>query len=166
MQRASRATSGIASVGRRTRSSDLERLLEAALVSPPHRREAALRVLLGEVEPVSPNTPFQRHEPYLTLRGLSRATGFSTSSLWRWRVPGVSFGGRQRYRLSDVQKYLGSSDFERRLATLRAERHVRSISGETGMDRPRSRAVAEKATDLTAPSPSPLPLMMISNTPP
>lgn len=104
------------------RASSLEPLLQAALAAPPLRREAALRVLAGELVAVEPGGSAPPSEPYLSLRGLSRATGFSTSSLWRWQVPGVSFGGRQRYRLSDVQKYLGSSDFERRLAALRAER--------------------------------------------
>lgn len=100
----------------------LEVLVQAALAAPPLRREAALAVLRGELVAVEPGGSAPVIERYLTLRGLSRVTGFSVTSLWRWEVPSVSFGGRQRYRLSDVQKYFGSRDFERRLAGLRAER--------------------------------------------
>lgn len=91
----------------------LEEIVQAAMSAPPEAREAALRLLQG-------NLP--KPEPYLTLRDLARRLGFGTTTLRRWQVPGHDLGGCQRYRLSEVEAYLRSEAFQRRQAALRAER--------------------------------------------
>ncbi len=91
----------------------LEEILQAAMAAGPEKREAALRLLQG-------NLP--KPEPYLTLREIGRRLGFGTTTLRRWRVPGHDLGGRQRYRLSEVEAYLQTETFHRRQAALRAER--------------------------------------------
>jgi hypothetical protein len=93
--------------------SALEDLVAAAMSAPPERREAALRLLQG-------NLP--KPEPFLTLVDLGRRLGFSTRTLSRWQVPGHDLGGHQRYRLSEAEAYLKSEDFLRRQAALRAHR--------------------------------------------
>ena len=93
--------------------SALEDLIQAAMAAPAKRREEALRLLQGHLP---------KAEPTVTLRGLSRGTGFGTSTLRRWEVPSVDIGGRRRYRISEVMAYFESEAFQRRLGALRAER--------------------------------------------
>jgi hypothetical protein len=97
----------------------LEDIMAAAMSAPPERREAALRVLRGELP---------KAEPYLTLRGLSRRLGFGTTTLRRWRVPGHVVGGARRYRVGEVEAYFATDTFRRRKAALRAERRHASKS--------------------------------------
>lgn len=92
----------------------LEDIVQAAIAAPPDRREAALRVLRGQL-PAS--------EPLLTLAELAKRLGFCTATLRRWHVPGHgNYGENTRYRLGEVEAYLQSEAFERRKAALRAER--------------------------------------------
>lgn len=91
----------------------LEDIIAAAMSAPPERREAALRVLRGELP---------KAEPYLTLRELSRRLGFGVTTLRRWRVPGHVVGGAKRYRIGEVEAYFLSDAFQRRKAAVRAER--------------------------------------------
>ncbi|MBE7504424.1 MAG: helix-turn-helix domain-containing protein [Verrucomicrobiales bacterium] len=101
----------------------LEELIQAALLAPAERRSEALRVLRGEAPSVSPAPlPPTPSEPHLTLRELAAQLSVSVCTLWRWKVPGYALGGRQRYRLSEVEAYLTSPKFKRRQAVLRAER--------------------------------------------
>lgn len=94
----------------------LEDIVQAAIAAPPERREAALRILRGELP---------RSEPLLTISELSRRLGFCTATLRRWHVPGHdNYGGNRRYRLGEVEAYFQSEAFERRKAALRAERHT------------------------------------------
>lgn len=102
----------------------LEELLQAALAASPDSRRDALQILLGQAQIAVPGTPTSSPEPYLSLRDVSRLTGISTTSLWRYRIPGHRFGGRLRYRLSEVEEYLRTEEFQRRVAALRAERKV------------------------------------------
>ena len=99
-----------------------DEILQAILSAPPDRRRDALRVLRGEAIVVEPH--HAPSEQYLSLRALSGILNVSPCTLWRWRVPGHGFGGRPRYRLSEVRAYLESEDFKRRLAVLRAERRL------------------------------------------
>jgi hypothetical protein len=46
----------------------------------------------------------------------------STATLWRWQIPGHDLCGRPRYKLSEVEAYLKSDEFKRRVAALRAIR--------------------------------------------
>lgn len=91
----------------------LEDIVSAAMSAPPDRRERALQLLRGELA---------KSEPYQSLRGLSRALGFGVTTLRRWRVPGHQIGGAKRYRVTEVQEYLASEEFQRRVAAIRAER--------------------------------------------
>lgn len=99
-----------------------EELIQAAITAPSDRMARALAVLLGETP--SSTSPPTLHPPekYLTRRALARQLGLGTVTLWRWKVPGRSLGGRQMYKLSEVEEYLRSEGFQRRMAALRAER--------------------------------------------
>jgi hypothetical protein len=97
----------------------LEDLMSAAMSAPPERREAALRVLRGELP---------KAEPYLTLRGLSRRLGFGVTTLRRWRIPGHVVGGARRYRVGEVEAFFTSDTCRRRMAALRAERRHAATS--------------------------------------
>jgi hypothetical protein len=92
----------------------LEDLVAAAMSAPPERREEALRLLRGQLP---------KPEPYLSLSELARRLGVDRGTLRRWRVPGHDLGGCARYRLSEVEAYFRTEDFQRRQAALRAERH-------------------------------------------
>lgn len=96
--------------------SALEDIVAAAMSAPPERREAALRVLRGDVP---------RAEEYLTLADVATRLGYCPKTLRRWQVPSHRHGGNPRYRLSEVEAYLGTEAFQRRLAALRAERRNR-----------------------------------------
>lgn len=99
-------------------SSDLTgELLAALLAAPAERKEAALRLLRGEPTVALPRPT----EPFLTLKECARRLGFSACALWRWRVPGHTLGGRPRFRVSEVEAYLGSEEFKRRVAELKEE---------------------------------------------
>ncbi len=92
----------------------LEDIVQAAMAAPPERREAALRLLRGELP---------KSEPLLTLSELARRLGFCTATLRRWHIPGHgNFGENHRYRLSEVEAYFTTETFQRRQAALRAER--------------------------------------------
>ena len=94
---------------------ELEDLMKAAMSAPVAKREEAMRLLQGQLP---------KPEPYLSLRELGRRIGYSVTTLRRWLVPGHRLGGHQRYRLTEVEAYLRSEDFQRRLAALRAERQI------------------------------------------
>src|SRR5262249_11512165 len=115
-------------------------LLQAAMSAPPERLEGALRLLQG-------NLP--KPEPFLTLRDLGRKLGLGTTTLRRWQVPGHDLCGCQRYRLSEVEAYLKSEAFQRRQATLRAERRNEGASARfqfgDGLIRPARRQHLQKA---------------------
>jgi predicted DNA-binding transcriptional regulator AlpA len=108
--------------------SALEDLVQAALNAPSQRREAALQVLRGQLRAVDPHDQALTSEPYITLRQVAKRLGFSTATLFRWRVPGHALGGRPRYRLSEVEAYLKTDAFQRRVAALRAERKGRAAA--------------------------------------
>ena len=93
--------------------SALEDIISAWSVAPQERRESALRLLRGELP---------KGEPYLTLRALSRQLGYGASTLRRWRIPAHTIGNAKRYRLGEVELYLNSEPYRRRVAALRAER--------------------------------------------
>ena len=103
-------------------STALEELMHAALAAAPDRRDDALAVLRGQLAAIDPAKNAPAHEPYLTLREVGQRLGISSATLWRWQVPGHSLGGRRRFRLSEVEAYLKTEDFERRAAALRADR--------------------------------------------
>lgn len=103
-----------------------EELIQAAINAPPDRMARALAVLLGESSPATPSD-FHPPERYLTRRQLAKQLGLGTVTLWRWNVPGRSLGGRQMYKLSEVEEYLQSEAFQRRVAALRAERRSRLL---------------------------------------
>jgi len=77
-------------------------VLRAALDATPEQLTRALDSLMGAAP-----TP-RSLEPYLTLRQLAKRLGVSTTSLWRWRVPGHRIGGRRRFKLSEVVEFLES----------------------------------------------------------
>ncbi len=102
--------------------SALEDLMAAALLATPARRLEALRLLRGETPLLEPQPAVAPREPYLTLQEVAAELQVNPTTLWRWRVPGHSFGGRLRYRLTEVEAYLRGNAFQRRTAALRAER--------------------------------------------
>lgn len=92
--------------------------LAALLAATPDRKAAALRVLRGEMPEMAqrPDT-----EPFRTLQEVGRLLGLSPCSLWRWQVPRHVLGGRPRFRVSEIEKYLASEEFQRRAAVVRKE---------------------------------------------
>jgi predicted DNA-binding transcriptional regulator AlpA len=108
--------------------SALEDLVQAALNASSQRREDALQVLRGQLSTVDPHDQALTSEPYITLRQVAKRLGFSTATLFRWRVPRHALGGRPRYRLSEVEAYLKTDAFQRRVAALRAERKGRAAA--------------------------------------
>ena len=99
-----------------------DEFLQVLLSASPERKTAAMRVLRGQAVAVDPRDG--PPEPYLSLRETARHLSVSACTLWRWRIPGHAFGGRHRYRLSEVRAYLEGEDFKRRRAALRAERKL------------------------------------------
>lgn len=101
----------------------IEEFFQAALAAPPAVREQAMLILEGKALIQDSRAIALTDEPYLTLKAVSARIGVSTTTLWRYGIPGHEFGGRPRYRLSEVQEYLRSPEFQRRAAALRAERN-------------------------------------------
>jgi len=103
-------------------------LLAAVVAATPERKEAALRVLRGEVPAVDEATRrlvAGEAEPFQTLREIGRRLTVSPCSLWRWGVPGHELGGRRRFRMSEVEAYLASDAFKRRAIELREKDRAR-----------------------------------------
>jgi predicted DNA-binding transcriptional regulator AlpA len=107
--------------------SAFEDLVPAAMTAPADRQKEALRLLRGQPgalgEKPTPVPPGP--EPYLTLRETAKRLGMSTATLWRWKIPSHELGGRPRFRISEVEAYLQSEEFKRRVAALRAIRRER-----------------------------------------
>jgi len=61
-------------------------------------------------------------EPYITLKEAAKRLGISTTTLWRWKVPGHQFGGHRRFRLSEIEEYLHSRELKERTQELREMR--------------------------------------------
>ena len=94
-------------------------LLESDETISPDQIEQIMSLLNSEV---IENKDAGEPERYMTLREVGRKLGISPCSLWRWGVPGHALGGRRRFRLSEVEAYLHSSEFERRAEELRKQR--------------------------------------------
>ena len=113
--------------------SDLTSEFLVALVgAPDERKRAALTVLRGDS--VAP--PPRETERFLTLKECARRLGVSACSLWRWQVPGHELGGRRKFRMSEIETYLGSEEFKRRAAELRDEEKEKR-GGAKGKDETR-----------------------------
>lgn len=95
-----------------------EEVMQAVFTAQDDRKREALRVLRG----ASAKPPAERDtERFLTLRECGRRLGLSSCSLWRWQVPRHVLGGRPRFRLSEIEKYLASEEFQRRAAIVREQ---------------------------------------------
>ncbi|MCL4181399.1 MAG: hypothetical protein KJ072_27130 [Verrucomicrobia bacterium] len=113
--------------------SAFEDLVQAAMTAPADRQKEALRLLRGQPGASSEKAMLVSTgpEPYLTLRATAKRLGMSTATLRRWKIPGHELGGRPRFRVSQVEAYLQSDEFKRRVAALRAIRKARLLR-ETG----------------------------------
>ena len=96
-------------------------LLQAVLIAPDERKKEALRILRGESLPASQVGP----EPFLTLKDAATSLHFNPATLWKWGVPGHSLGGKRRFKLSEINAYLASAAFQKRIAVLREQRRQR-----------------------------------------
>lgn len=97
----------------------VRKVIEAVFPAPPELQEKALRVLRGElIEQKQDSKP----EQFISLKTCGKALGISTTSLWRWNVPGYDLGGRRRFRLSEVNAYLESERFRAHAKRLRKQR--------------------------------------------
>lgn len=96
-------------------------LLEALLSATDEQKSEALLVLRGEAED---KTTEPQYEPYFTLREVARRLNVSACSLWRWQVPGHKFGGRRKFKMSEVVAYLESSQMQSRAEELKRERRA------------------------------------------
>jgi hypothetical protein len=106
-----------------------EELMTTVLTATNDRKIAALRILQGNGH----HADNQLHrsmagqaEPFLTLRECGRRLGLSACSLWRWGVPGHELGGRRKFRMTEVEAYLQSEEFRRKVAGLRK---AKALSG-------------------------------------
>ncbi len=100
----------------------IEELMAAALAAGEEQRRAALRALKGE-DPAPPAPP-ARPEPFMSMRQVADALNLTPTSLWRWQVPGHKLGGQRRFRLSEIEAYLHSPEFERLAERLKVERRL------------------------------------------
>jgi len=91
--------------------------LAAAMSAPSDRLTQAFRILRGEE--VTPATPVER---FMTASEVSRLTGLSRTTLWRWNVPGHELAGKPRYRMSEVMAYLDSPAFKEAVEAGKANR--------------------------------------------
>ncbi len=98
-----------------------EQLIAAVLAAPVENHEAIAKAARGVM-------PARRPEPAAperleTLRGVSKATGISTTSLWRARIPeAIVIGTRKRYRISQVMAHFETQEFKDRMQELSDER--------------------------------------------
>jgi hypothetical protein len=95
-------------------------ILQALVTADDDRKAAALRILRGD----APEPPAPRPEPLLTLKDLSRELNLHPATVWRWRVPCRRLGSRPRYRMSEVEAYIGSPEFQERIRECKAERRA------------------------------------------
>lgn len=95
-------------------------LLQALMSATDEQREAALKLLQGQL--VSPEPTI---EPYLTLKAAARKLNLHPSTLWRWGVPKHDLGGRPRFLISEIQAYLQSDEFKRKATALQIHRRDR-----------------------------------------
>ena len=103
----------------------MRELVAAVLAMPTERQRATLELLRGEpAQPAQVSLP----ERFETLKEVGRQLGYHPCTLWRFGVPGHTLGGRRRFRVSEVQKYLESPEFKERVAELRAERRAKRSS--------------------------------------
>jgi hypothetical protein len=98
-------------------SISIEEFLGVFLSATNERREEALQVLRGDPVPTK-----LAPEPYLSCKDLAQHLGVSPCTIWRWQIPCHNLGGHRRYRISEAEAYLASGQFQRRAASLRAER--------------------------------------------
>ena len=116
----------------------MEELMSAALHADDERKTAALRALRGKDTEAPASRPGP--ERFLSLTELGRQLGISPCTLWRWRVPGHELAGRRRFRVSEVEAYLKSDEFRRRVETLQEARKERKALEASGAPRrPRGR---------------------------
>jgi len=98
--------------------------LLAGLPDTDPRIEAVRRALLGDTSPA--------REPLLTLAEVGRAVRLGFSQLFRLEVPAHAadrtFGGRPRYRLSEVEAYLRSPECQAVRERIRRERKQREMT--------------------------------------
>ena len=71
---------------------------------PPDRIDAALNALSSGAGPVDPH----EEDPYLSPKDICRKLSISTTTLWRHHPPFHQIGGRNRFRISEVVRYLGA----------------------------------------------------------
>ena len=110
-----------------------EELMQAALTAPEERKAAAIRVLRGDPVHEQSAARGDTVERFLTLKECARRLGVSACSLWRWQVPGHELGGRRKFRMTEIEAYLASPEFQRRAAELRAdeqEKRGRATGGQ------------------------------------
>ena len=90
----------------------------AGLPDTDQRLGAVRRALLGDQAPA--------REPLMTLGEIGKAVRLGYSQLFRLGVPehaaDRTYGGRPRYRLSEVEEYLRGPACRARRAAIRAER--------------------------------------------
>lgn len=99
-----------------------EEIMHAAFTSSDDRKRDALLVLRGEA--TTQRNGGRRNlrsesEPFVELGAVAEFLGVSRRSVWRWNVPAHHFGTRTRFKLSEVEAYVGSEAFKKRMAVLK-----------------------------------------------
>jgi len=92
-------------------------ILQALVCASAEQKRLALQALRGVQILPEPTV-----EPYMTLREVALKLNFDPSTLWRWRIPKRSLGGRPRFLLSEVRAYIDSPEFQKKAKLIRLER--------------------------------------------
>ncbi len=100
----------------------VEEFLQIMLAASEAKKEAAIRVLRGHAIAIDPGSQPRSFEPLLSRAEAARRLGVTPQTLRNWKVPASSVPGRNRFRLSQIEAYLSSNEFQRRRAALRAAR--------------------------------------------
>ena len=109
----------------------LEGFLVAYTTAKENLKEPALKAALL----VLAGCPPQNRVPdlYLTARQVAERYSLNETTVWRWQFPSVSWGGVKRYKATDCDAYLVSSELKGRRAELAAERAVRKRKKQTSI---------------------------------
>ena len=105
-----------------SRNATTETLLQALLAASEDRKQTALAMLRGDPEPERSTGRGRLPEPYVGRKEVAEFLRVSKRTVWRWKVPGHRFGGRIRFRLSEVAGYVESEEFRRRTEELQEAR--------------------------------------------
>lgn len=106
---------------RQSPEADLNALVPAYLAATPEQKREALAILRGQMQEEAVSSR-ETEERMLNQQEVAHALHVHTTTVRRWRIPCRYLGRLPRYAMDEVQEYLGSREFKRRLAELKEHR--------------------------------------------